>query len=220
MSDETTGDFNSGAAAQQPIESADQSGTPAVQNVPLSALQQERSHRQKVEEELQLVKDHISLLQATQGRSRQPEERSELDSLDDEDVLTVGQFKKLASGFQQQVKGSVEEMRMAQKYPDYQEAVTRYLPEVLKSNPSLAQTLEQTRDYELAYYLATNSDAYRNKTKSTKRNADAERIVANANQSGSLAAVGNNSPVNMVKKYSQMSDDEFMKFAQRNRGYN
>lgn len=208
------------AAAPVVLESEDPSsgGADQEQNVPLSALQQERAQRQGLQEELRMIKDHLALLQANQSRP-QEKPKDDFDGLSDGDVMTVGDFKKIANKFNQQFQMNVEELRMTQKYPDYQEVVTKYLPEVLKTNPGLQRTLQQSQDYELAYYLAKNSDSYKSQRKSAQRSTDAEKMVKNAQQSGSLSSVGGTSPINTAKRYRDMSDEEFMKEANKNRGY-
>lgn len=188
------------------------------QTVPLHALQQERSQRQGLQEELRMIKDHLSLLQANQVRQKEPE-KDEFEGLSDGDVMTVGEFKKVAAKFNQQFQMNVEELRMTQKYPNYQEVVSKHLPEILKNNPGLHKTLQQTQDYELAYYLAKNSDSYKSQNKTIKRNADAERILKNSQQSGSLSSAGGTSPMNAAKRYKNMSDEEFTKEVNKNRGY-
>lgn len=222
MSEEphVSGEQNSGAAASVAVVNADSNsgGAPQGQEVPLAALQQERAQRQQLQEELRMIKDHLSLLQANQIR-QQEKPKDDFDGLSDSDVMTVGEFKKVAAKFNQQFQMNVEELRMTQKYPDYQEVVTKYLPEVLKTNPGLHRTLQQSQDYELAYYLAKNSDHYKGQSKTVQRNADAERIVKNATQTGSLSAVGGTSPMNTAKRYKDMSDTDFMKEAAKNRGY-
>lgn len=214
-----SGEQISEAAAPVGVATLDPSGGAVQeQSVPLSALQQERAQRQGLQEELRMIKDHLSLLQANQARPQEPV-KDEFDGLSDGDVMTVGEFKKIAAKFNQQFQMSVEELRMTQKYPDYQEVVTKYLPEVLKTNPGLHRTLQQTQDYELAYYLAKNSDTYKGQSKTAQRNVDAERMVKNAQQAGSLSSVGGTSPMNTAKRYKEMSDEEFMKEANKNRGY-
>jgi hypothetical protein len=186
--------------------------------VPLAALQAERAQRQRLEDELKLIKDHVSLLQATQPRHEAPKPKDEFEGLSDTDVLTVGEAKKFMSQFQGQVKTKLDELQMTQKYPDYQDVVSRYLPEVLKTNPALRTSLQSTQDYELAYHLAKTSENYRSATKTAVRNADAERIIANASQAGSLSSQGGSSPINQAKRYRDMSDEDFKREANRNRG--
>lgn len=188
------------------------------QYVPLTALQSERAQRQKMEEELRIIRDHLTLIQANQTRP-QEQPKDDFEGLNDGDVMTVGDFKKIANKFNQQVTMSVEELRMTQKYPDYQEVVTKYLPEVLKTNPGLRNSLVQTQDFELAYYLARNSEIYKSENKRVKRSADAERIVQNSQLSGSLTSMGQSTPVSMTKRYKDMSDADFVKEVNKNLGY-
>jgi hypothetical protein len=195
------------------------------QNVPLTALQSEREQRQtrdreneQLREELKMIKDHLSLMESTRSRESQPPPKDDFEGMEDGDVLTLGDFKKLLSTRERQYQTSIEELRMSQKHPDYQEVLQRYLPEILKTNPSLRRSLETNPDYELAYYLAKNSDAYKSANKKQKKHEDAERIVQNSQQAGSLSSLGATSPISQAKRYKDMSDDEFRSMVNKNLG--
>ena len=215
-----TGDQISEAAAPV-VNDQLEHGSAEVQEsrqVPLDALQAERAERQKLQDEMRMMKDHLSIMQSAQQRP-QEQSKDELDGLSDDDVLTVGEAKKFISKMNNQYQMSIQELKMTQKNPDYQQIVTKYLPEVLKQNPSLRDTLSKSQDYELAYHLAKNSDSYKADNKRSKKNADAERIVQNANRAGSLSSVGQTSPISEAKQYKNMSDEDFKKHAQKNLGY-
>lgn len=221
MEDETnvSGEHVEAAA---PVDHVDQESHAEAQdtskNVPLDALQAERAERQRLQDELRMIKDHISLMQANQQKP-QPPQKDEWDGMSDDDVLTVGEFKKALTQKEQQYNMSLQELRMTQKYPDYQETISKYLPEVIKQNPGLRDSLQKTQDYELAYYLAKNSDSYKAEHKKAKRNADAEKMVQNASQPGTLSGVGNTSPLNQARRYKEMSDADFAKVVNKNMGY-
>lgn len=214
MSEEFSGEESMEAAV--PVDAA-QDESQNSGSVPLEALQAERAQRQSLQEEMRLIKDHLALMQAQQSQSR-PEPKDEMDNLSDDDVLTVGEAKKFLSKIDRQHQMSIQELKMVQKNPDYQDVVSKYLPEVLKTNPGLRNTLQQTQDFELAYYLAKNSEGYKSSNRKVKKNADAERIVQNAQQVGSLGSIGSNSPVNQAKRYRDMSDADFMAVVNRNVG--
>lgn len=186
--------------------------------VPVDALQAERAQRQQMQEELKMLRDHVSLMQA-QNSNQSQKKADDWDGLSEDDVLTVGEAKKAIGKLNSQYQSTFKELQMTQKYPDYQETITKYLPDVIKKNPSLRNTLETTQDYELAYYLAKNSEGYQKDHSARKKNADAQRIIKNAENSGSLASVGQSSPISQAKNYKQMSDDEFRKVVNRNMGY-
>jgi len=197
----------------EPVESND---AQQEQNVPLSALQSERARRQQVEDDLRMMKDHLALSQVNQ--SQPAPKKDDFEGLEDGDVMTVGEFKKLSSGMANKFQMTIEELKMAQKNPDYQEVITRYLPDVLKQNPGLKGTLQKTQDYELAYYLAKNSDTYRKEKKVSKKSADAQRIVENSQRAGNLSSMGSTSPISQAKRYKDMSDSDFMEEVNRNLG--
>lgn len=190
----------------------------APEMVSASVFQEQKQQNESLQQELRLIKDHLSLLQANQ--SRIPEKKvDEFEGIDDGEVMTVGQFKAVAQKYNSQLRMSVEELKISQKYSDYQEVVTKYLPEVIKQNPNLYQSLQNSQDFELAYYLAKNSEAYKTQNKTVKRNADAEKMVKNASQSGTLSSIGGVSGLQAAKKYKDMSDDDFRKEIAKNLGY-
>lgn len=184
--------------------------------VPVSALQAERANRQQLQEQMKMLQDHIALIQANQKQAHTAPEPT----LADDDILTVGEAKKYLSQMQQNYQMSVEELRVQQKYQDYNEVVSKYLPEVINKNPALKATLTNDPNrYELAYFFAKNSDSYRDANKRTKKSAEAQRIVENSNRAGNLSSVGSTAPKSQVSAYKHMSDEEFMKIANKNLGY-
>jgi len=193
----------------------EQESSPA-QTVPLSALKSEREQRQQLQEELRTIKDHLSLIQANQNRPPPP--KDEFEGVGDDDVMTYGEAKKLLGKVQHSYQLSVEELKMSHKYPDYSEVVTKYLPEVLKANPTLRNSLEKTQDVALAYHLAKNSEQYRSDHKKVKKSLEAQRIVENSQRAGSLSSMGSTTPISQAKNYKQMSDDEFRKVVNQNLG--
>ena len=222
MSEEpqATGDHMEAAApVETEVAEHQGQGEQMDRQVPLDALQAERAERQRIQDELKMVKDNMALMMSQQQQRAAPEPKDEFDGVSKDDVLTYGDLEKILSKKEQAYQTNIQELRMTQKYPDYQETVTKYLPEVLKQNPGLRQTLQQSNDYELAYYLAKNSDAYKTSNKSAKKNADAERIVQNASRAGSLSSVGQTSPISEAKRYRDMSDSDFKAQVQKNLGY-
>jgi len=212
------------AAQMQPVSDEDVSQSEGVSQegaVPLAALQSERAKRQELEERVKVMSDHMSLMQANAQmyQQQQPNVEEQKPKLSKDDVLTYGEFEELLSARESAYKQNIAELRMAQKYKDYEDVISKYLPEVLKQSPQLRATLQQSQDYELAYYLAKNSDAYKAESKQTKKNADVERILKNAEQPGSLSSIGSATAKSTAKKFKDMSDEEFSTLANRNRGY-
>jgi len=188
--------------------------------VPLAALEAERANRQRTEDENKMMREHFALMQAQAHKPQaQAPQRDEFNGLEDSDVMTVGEFKKHSSRIANQFQMTLEELKMTQRHPDYQDVVTKYLPELFKTNPGLRESLQKSQDYELAYHLAKTSDAYRGQNQKQQRNEDADRIIRNASQAGSLSSLGASTPVSQAKRYKDMSDEEFRNLSQRNMGY-
>lgn len=219
MEEENTGVENEAAAPLEESNLEQQSEQPQGEQVPLSALQSERAERQRLQEEVKLIKDHLSLMQSSNKEAEPSKKTQEWDGLTDDDVLTVGEAKKYLNQMNSSYSMSIKELKMMQKHPDYQDVIHKHLPEVLKQNPGLRKTLETTQDFELAYYLAKQSDGYKGETKQTKKSKEAEKILQNAQQTGGLSSVGASTPVGMAKNYSKMSDKEFKNLMNRNLGY-
>lgn len=213
-----SGDQNMEDAAPVVDDSAD-TQPEQPQTVPLAALQSERSQRQQLQDELKMIKDHVALLQITQQQAiQQNNQKDDLDNLEDGDVLTVGEAKKYLSRMSRKHQMSIEELKIMQKHTDYQEIITKYLPEVLKTNPGLKRSLEQTQDYELAYHLAKNSDTYREDNKRSKKSIEAQRIVENSQKAGNLSSMGATTPISQAKRYKDMSTDDFRALTNKNLG--
>jgi hypothetical protein len=217
--DQVTGEIPEAAAQEEIIQEDVVQEEAPEQQVPLSALQAERSERQRMQEEIKLIKDHMSLIQANQqDQKREPNQQID-DTSNDDDVLTVGEAKKYLSEMNSSYSSSIQELKMVQKHPDYQDVIMKHLPEVLKENPSLRRTLEKSNDYELAYFLAKNSAGYRGNETKKKKSDTAQRIIENSQQVGNLSSMGASTPVQMVKNYKNMSDDDFSDLVNKNMGF-
>jgi hypothetical protein len=208
-------------AAVQPDQNVMQTGTQGVQEpqmVPVTALQAERRERQQLQENLKLLQDHVSLLQAQQHPKQA--EADPLSSLSDNDVLTVGEAKKFIQNFSREQKLAVEELKISQANPDYNEVVKKYLPDVLKNDPELKDVIMNAPNpYKAAYHLAKRSDAYLQDQRVSQRSPEAQKAVQNLARPGNLSAVGHGSAGVPGTSYKTMSDADFMKMANKNLGY-
>lgn len=204
-------------AAAQPQNDEVKSESTQEESVPLSALQAERKQRQEAQQNLKLMQDHLELVRANQ--SQKPKE-SEFGDLKDDDILTVGEAKKHLSRLRNDYQMSVEELKMQQTFPDYEETVRKYLPGVLKEDPDLRVEIENAKNpYKLAYSLAKRSTkSVQDKAKNTKSET-AERIIENSNRAGSLSAVGSTTPKSQMGNWKNMSDKDFMSQVNKNLGY-
>lgn len=212
MSDQESGVVMEAAAPAQHDETSSPQPSQSEPLVPVAALQAERQARQQMQDELKALKQNMEFI----ARQQQPQAPQE-EGLDDNDVATVGQIKQLL----QADRATLKELQFARRHADYEEVIRNHLPRVLEQQPGLRQTLQNTQDYELAYYLAKSSDSYREAQAVAKEipiHPNAEKIIANANKSGSLSSAGHGSPISQAQRWSTMSDAEFRKYAARHSG--
>jgi len=214
MEPQDTGEQQSGAADQSVASSSEPQGQQKTteQMVPLSALQSERHERQQLQQSLKLVQDHVLLLQANGGQQGQPEPR-------EDDVVTYGELKKLAAQRDKITQAEVLELKMQQAYPDYGEVVRTFLPQALSEDPELRSDIENSKNpYKLAYKLAKKSDAYQQVQREKATSPEAVKAIANSKKTGNLSSVGSVSQASTQSVWSNMSDAEFLKHAERNAG--
>ncbi len=186
------------------------------QMVPVTALQAERRERQQLQENLKIMQDHIALMSANKPTKQQ----DEFENLNDQDVLTVGEAKKFMSNFSRQQQMAVEELKISQQHPDYNEVVRKYLPHVLKDDPDLKDVIMNAPNpYKAAYYLAKRSDTYLQEQRNTIRSPEAQKAAANMQRPGNLSSVGQAVPSSQSSGWKQMSDKDFMNAVNRNLGY-
>jgi hypothetical protein len=207
---------NSGVNAVEAAAPVEQSHEPAQEAqqetaVPLSALQAERRERQRLQEEMAYLKASVEQM----SRPKEPES-----TMTDDDVLTYGEYKKSISQLHNQYKMSIEELKMTQQYPDYQEMIKNYLPEILNEKPYLKATLaSDPNKFQLAYDLAKTAPSYLASKKEVKKTKEAERILQNQSQPGSLSSIGHASATKSPSFYKTMSDSDFKALVAKNMGY-
>lgn len=219
MQEEQAGENMEAAAPVSNEDQAPVAEAPKEEHVPLSALQAERENRQRMQEELELMRNHIELLKTNQHKAEPP--KNEFDSLSDDDVLTVGEAKKFISNLDNQYKMTIEELRMAQKHSDYEQVVRENLPEVLRKKPYLANTLASDPNrYQIAYDLAKEVAMQKqaSQQKEVHRTEEAQRIMENAQKTGSLSSIGRDAPTQEPSHFKAMSDEEFLNFHRKNLG--
>jgi hypothetical protein len=196
---------------QQPMHEQQQE-----QLVPVAALQAERRERQQLQENLKLMQDHMELLKANNAKAAPPDE---FNGLSDNDVLTVGEAKKFINQFSHEQKLAVEELKMAQAYPDYNDVVRKYLPDVLKTDPDLKEMIMSAPNpYKAAYHLAKRSDTYLQEQRQQNRSPQAQQATQNLQRPGNLSSIGGATSGITGEAYKTMNDSDFMKFAARNMG--
>ncbi len=156
-----------------------------------------------IKNEIKLMRDHFDLMskKLNQKPVAEDEYRDPVESLQQE--LSAQRI-------------ALEEARVMAKYNDYQDVITKYLPQALKENPSLARELSPT-SFETAYQVAKSSKAYLKDKAFSPKTPEAKKIVDNTEKIGSVSGIGTATAGSSEPNFLNMSDEEFRSY-KRSRG--
>lgn len=175
--------------------------------IPPSVLQAIREEMKGVKEQNRALAEEIMRLQSLHSKP-QEEARDELDGLDDDDVITKKDVKRLLSMRDSQLQAALADLKYQSHYSKLQE----HLPKLVERNPAIKRaltnpSLSQEDRYELALELMRSSEEQK---PVVNRRAEAEKIIANANKPKSInsASYGVN-PFSSADSIMKMSADDF-----------
>lgn len=228
---ESSGDTQREAAALAETLVA-QNEAPAQQqqdSIPVHVVQSIREELKALKTENETYRNHINMMQwQTQQKPAQPAPNP-FGNLDPADSITVKDAIGAYQGLEQRFNAQLAEVKMAQRTPDYNDMIKRYLPLAAQEDPELIQEIQNSANpFKTAYLAAKASKAYqedliRDRMKAQdaapKQHKDAERVINNLKQSGSLASVSSNiTPSGSHAGFKNMSDAEFIAWKNENVG--
>lgn len=185
----------------------------------ISREKQERdAERQRYQHELELLK--------AQMRPREPE-RSALDGVEDDDILTVGKYKQSIKEHQDRMREQeqayqlrLSEMEVKLKNPDYDEVMEKFSIPLLQENSDFARAFQAAENkaafaYQLGKMMKGSQREAQNEPSDAMQKA--QRIVDNSRKPGTLSnARGGQPSLSKADYYSSMSDAEFNKLLEKN----
>jgi hypothetical protein len=186
--------------------------------VPLAALKDERGKRKNLEQQLELYRTQLQMLQ-NQGHVKK--EVDPFDEVDDYDAITKGQLVKSLNSMRGEIQNQIGQLIMSQKYPDYEEVINKYLVPMINADPQLLDTLNavpEAKRYDFAYRIATTNPNYKKKG---SKDVDAEtlkkkskKIIKNSKKAKSPSTVSDGS-AGSGNKWSEASEEDILKEALR-----
>jgi len=218
-----------------------------MRTVPLSALK-------KVTEELKQLKEQNAALQAQMafagqamgqqpnlgaptpqgqqvGQVQQQQQSNPFEGLEDDEVLTVADAKKLLAQIPQQpavdpnLYKEVQMLKLSVQEPQWQNVVQTYLPEMINNNPMLGQLIQMSPNpLEAALSVAKLNPRYVQAQQQNRQGlqqgsgdvlSQLDQLIANAQQQpASPDQFGGGSAINKADRFATMSDEEFDKHVQ------
>lgn len=197
--------------------------------VPVHVVQSIREELKALKNENETYKNHINMMAWQNQQKPQAPAPNPFGNLDPSDSITVKDAMGAYQGLEHRFNAQLAEVKMAQRTPDYNDVIRRYLPVAAQEDPELIQEIQNSANpFKAAYMAAKASKAYqedliRDRIKAQeaapKPHPHAERVVNNMKQSGSLASVASSSSPGADKgQFKAMSDSEFIAWKNENVG--
>lgn len=175
-------------ADEQPIEQPVQTRT-----VPLEALEAERRKRQELEAQNRALQE---LMLNKPKEHEEPEE-------DEEEFITKAELKRRMEKVTFAQKRELLEEAFCDTKPEAVELINTHLKEIINRKPWLAQTIDSApnryaRAYEIVLDYMPKEDKVTSASKFSRPQADAKRIVENAQKPGNPATIAKSSQGNNI----------------------
>lgn len=204
----------------QPTEGAVVENTQASE--PISAEEQRPSSEDKnwkeVREIMQQQKQKIAELETKLGDKENvslPKEEDPLEQLSDEDIVTVGDAKKMVASMARKYASEVVEERQRKQaidrvpsqFGDYNEIIS-LVDEYVKENPTAENAILNSPNPRLtAYELVKSSTLYQRKIAKKETSDNVQKAIDNSKKPVSSQTIGTTSPLNDMNKYEKMTKE-------------
>jgi len=176
--------------------------------------------KRQMQEKENLVNMYKSMSPQTQPQAQghdQPQQSFGLnfEGAVDEEALNKlsGLFSQKANEFENAYKRQsqeVEKLQLQLKDPNYMNTIEKYLPNIVKQDPLLAEKIRSSSNpMQEAYYHATHNFDYFKDTFQNTQSVEAERMVNNALKPKTLGSIGTQTNVGGRKDAFSMTDEEF-----------
>lgn len=115
-------------------------------------------------------------------------------------------------------KDAITAVETKSQRQDWNSMVTQHVPQLTSKNPIFAEMIQKASNpYEAAYLLAElNARASNTPLEQAPQQTSGQRAVNNAHKPQTLASVGGQGQLSAADYYASMSDEDFMKVANRN----
>jgi hypothetical protein len=174
------------------------------------------TERKNYELQLDLLRANIAQKQVVND----PEPQKKMfEGMRDDDIPNVSELRKEWEQREAGYQSRLEEMQVAQQYPDYAEVLEKYSIPLVKSKPHLAQGINGAQNKALyAYELGKMAQQMQSVSAppAPVRNENAQRMVENSRKPSTLSGAGGQGALSKADYYSSMSDADFAKIASRN----
>ncbi len=188
-----------------------------------------KAEREAEKREHQLQLDMLRANLNNQTIQNQPKpspapQKQAFEGMEDSDVPNVAELRREWQNLQHERKqqesayqARLEELQVQQMHPDYAEVIEKFALPLVKQKPHLAEGIQGATNKALfAYELGKMAQQMQRPPEAPQRSENAQRIVDNAKKPGTLSQAGGQAALSKADYFASMSDQEFMKFANKN----
>jgi len=183
---------------------------------------------QQVTQELEQLKQQNAALQAQlaffgQQAGGEPtpqiQQQDPFEGLEDDDVLTVADVKRLMAQVQRpavdpNLYKEIQMLKLSVQEPNWQDVIKNYLPDMINSNPLLGQMIQNAPNpLEAALHIAKLNPRYQQQQQAPQQQSQ-QIINQLINKPASPDQFGGGGGVSKADKIAAMSDEEFEKYVQ------
>jgi hypothetical protein len=199
---------------------------PTRQELNFKALREEID---RVKAEKEEIRANMELMRANVAQLQQPKEPTKeqkmFEGMNKDDIPNVGDIEAAWNRREAEYQSRIEELQIAQKYPDYAEVMEKFTAPLLKQKPHLAEGIIGAKNralhaYELGkmHQMSQKQEIPVPEVKPPEPSKTAQKIVENARKPGSLSSAGGQGALSKADYFASMSDKEFMEMAAKNLG--
>lgn len=176
--------------------------------------------KEEREKEKQEHRQQLEMLRANAQQAYKPEPPKEMfHGMNSDDIPNVADIRREWSQKEAQYQARIEELSVAQQYPDYQEVMQKYVQPLINEKPHLIRGALSSENKAMALYeLGKLAEGSMKQSQISTVNQNAQKIVENSKKIGTLSQAGGQSVLGKADYYASMSDSEFAKFAAKNMG--
>lgn len=175
------------------------------------------TEKREYQQQLELL--HANLNSRQPVNSEPQRSKRMFDGMEETDIPNVSEIRKAWEQRESEYQAKIEELEIAQRYPDYAEVLEKYLVPLIKEKPHLAGGIQGASNKALfAYELGKMRQQQVAQQVATPKSTVAQKIVENSRKPGTLSSAGGQGALSKADYYASMSDTDFMQFASRNLG--
>lgn len=210
MTDETSLGVTEEPVAEVQISAQEQSPEPQLSDKEINfrAIREANETLKRQNDLLQMQLAQREMQESSQKRSND----LDLNAVNDDDIPTYGDLKRLRAQEDRERKiymEKIKDMEMRGKHKDYDKVIREYLPDVLQDEPDLAEAIkENPMLHKLAYKLAQASPKYHQERLAKANSSAVEKIVANSTQPQPGGSRKNVAVQDEDSRLANMSDDQ------------